>query len=94
MARPTRKSRTLEFDQEGLIVGMMLFLFVGPTKKISSEIPFLKRSFFLFPGISPVTFPVSGHFSALFSTTHRKIVPKIPVRYLALHRTFQANCAY
>ena len=32
VARPTRKSRTLEFDQEGLIVGMMLFLFVGPTE--------------------------------------------------------------
>ena len=46
MARPTRKSRTLEFDQEGLIVGLMLFLFVGPTKMIFSEIPFLKRSFF------------------------------------------------
>ena len=60
---------------------------------ISFEIPFLKRSFFpVSRDFFAVTFPASGHFSALFSTTHKKIVPKIPVRYLALHCTFQANC--
>ena len=93
MARPTRKSRTLEFDQEGLIVGMMLFLFVGPTKMISSEIPFLQRSFF------PVSWDFARYVSglwALFRTFQyyaQENCPKNTGPVPRLHCTFQANCA-